>query len=266
MALSIQPLTQIPTRLSTRSPCKRTAKFWWVASSSDPTAWVGSREVVLPASMPRLERPIRSTRTRVARSIQSRCNRTARFWRAADSRPSADKRAIISSALILPPGWRIRLTRMRAISFARSQCSRTVRLSLAAISTERTASADRPGTSWRGSMPSRAWQTHSTRTRTVPSLQSRGRRTAKYWRAAISMGRTESVERRAIILPGSMPPRDWLIRLTPMPPGPPSLQSPCRRTAESWRAANSPASADSPATTLPGSTPPRDWLIHSTRT
>ena len=46
-----------------------------------------------PGSMPRPAWLIRSTRTRTMLSMQSRCRRTARFWRAAFSPASADRRA-----------------------------------------------------------------------------------------------------------------------------------------------------------------------------
>ncbi len=49
-----------------------------------------------------------------------------------------------------------------------------------------TASADRRATTSPGSMPRPAWLIRSTRTRTVLSIQSRCRRTARFWRAAIS--------------------------------------------------------------------------------
>ena len=49
------------------------------------------------------------------------------------------------------------------------------------------ASADRRATTSPGSMPRPAWQIRSTRTRTVlMSIQSRCRRTARFWRAAFS--------------------------------------------------------------------------------
>ena len=48
------------------------------------------------------------------------------------------------------------------------------------------ASADRRAIASPGSMPRPAWLIRSTRTRTVMSIQSRCRRTARFWRAAIS--------------------------------------------------------------------------------
>ena len=48
-----------------------------------------------------------------------------------------------------------------------------------------TASADRRAITSPGSMPRPAWLIRSTRTRTVMSIQSRCRRTARFWRAAI---------------------------------------------------------------------------------
>ena len=53
-----------------------------------------------------------------------------------------------------------------------------------------------------GSMPRPAWLIRSTRTRTMLSVPSRCRRTARFWRAAISPA---SADRRATASPGSMP-------------------------------------------------------------
>ena len=59
------------------------------------TASDGKRATTLPGSMPPPASLIRSTRTRTrCSSTRSRCRRTARFWRAAISRASADKRAL----------------------------------------------------------------------------------------------------------------------------------------------------------------------------
>ena len=49
-------------------------------------------------------------------SIQSRCRRTARFWRAAISPASADRRATASPGSIPRPAWLIRSTRTRTVN------------------------------------------------------------------------------------------------------------------------------------------------------
>ena len=49
-------------------------------------------------------------------SIQSRCRRTARSWRAAISPASADRRAITSPGSMRRPAWLIRSTRTRTVS------------------------------------------------------------------------------------------------------------------------------------------------------
>ena len=61
-------------------------------------------------------------------------------------------------------------------------------------------------------MPRPAWLIRSTRTRTMASFQSRCRRTARFWWAAIFS--TASADRRATASPGSMPRPAWLIRST----------------------------------------------------
>ena len=65
--------------------------------------------------MPRPAWQIRSTRMRAVMSIQSRCRRTARFWWAAFSRASADRRATTSPGSMPRPAWLIRSTRTRTI-------------------------------------------------------------------------------------------------------------------------------------------------------
>ena len=99
---------------------------------------------------------------------------------------SADRRAIASPGSMPPPAWLIRSTRTRTVLSFPSRCRRTARFWWAAISTERTASADRRAIASPGSMPRPAWRIRSTRTRTAVSLPSRCRRTARFWWAAIS--------------------------------------------------------------------------------
>ena len=128
-------------------------------------------------------------------SMQSRCRRTARFWRAAISPASADRRATTSPGSIATTGLADSFD-PNANSFVDSIAVQADGKILAGGSfTERTASADRRATASPGSMPRPAWLIHSTRTRMVMSIQSRCRRTARYWRAAVS--RT-SADRRAI--------------------------------------------------------------------
>ena len=89
------------------------------------------------------------------------------------------------------------------------------------------------------------------------------RRTARFWRAAIS---PTSADRHATTSPGSIPPPAWLIRSTRTRTCDLG-QSRCRRTARFWRAAISDtASADRRAIASPGSIPRPAWLIRSTRT
>ena len=83
------------------------------------------------------------------------------------------------------------------------------------------------------------------------------RRMARFWRAAISTGRTASVDRRATVSPGSMPPPDWLIRSTRT-----QIVLSChwrsRRTIRFWSAAflaGLTVSAARRATASPGSMP-----------
>ena len=65
-------------------------------------------------------------------------------------------------------------------------------------------------------------------------MQSRCRRTARFWWAALS--RNASADRRATTSPGSMPRPAWLIRSTRTRTVL-SIQSRCRRTARFWWAA-----------------------------
>ena len=98
------------------------------------TASADRRAIASPGSMPRPAWLIRSTRTRTMLSIQSRCRRTARFWRAAFSPASADRRATTSPGSMPRPAWLIRSTRTRTVLSIQSRCRRTARFWWAAIS------------------------------------------------------------------------------------------------------------------------------------
>ena len=65
---------------STRSRCRRTGRFWWVAPSTEPTASVDSYGITSRGSMVRAVWQTRSIRMRLVMSIRLRCRRTARFW------------------------------------------------------------------------------------------------------------------------------------------------------------------------------------------
>ena len=153
------------------------------------------RATTSPGSMPRPAWRIRSIRTRTMLSIQSRCRRTARFWRAALSwtTASADRRATTS-----PGSMPHRLGRF--VQPEREQCCPFNRGAGGRQDFGgrrfhgRTASADRRAITSPGSMPRPAWLIRSTRTRTVTVFQSRCRRTARFWRAALSPA---SADRRA---------------------------------------------------------------------
>ena len=125
------------------------------------------------------------------------------------------------------------------------------------------ASADRRAITSPGSMPPPAWLIRSTRTRTMLSIRSRCRRTARFWRAAISRA---SADRRAIASPGSMPPPAWLIRSTRTR----TTDVVCNRGAGGRQDFGGRrfhrASADRRATASPGSMPRPAWLTRSTRT
>ena len=69
----------------------------------------------------------RSTRTQTVLSMQSRCRRTARFWRAVVLRSSAERRATGSPGSMAPPVRLIRSTRTRPVVSLQSRCRRTAR-------------------------------------------------------------------------------------------------------------------------------------------
>ena len=96
------------------------------------------------------------------------------------SQLSAERRATASPGSMPSPDWLTRSTRTRTVMWRQSWCRRTARFWWAAISTERTASADKHATASPGSMPRPDWLIRSTRTRTVMSMQSRCRRTARF--------------------------------------------------------------------------------------
>ena len=124
------------------------------------------RATASPGSMPRPAWLIRSTRTRTMLSIQSRCRRTARFWRAAFSRASADRRATTSPGSMPRPAWLIRSTRTRTMYWSMSiavQADGKILAGGSFTQHRRTARA----TASPGSMPRPAWLIRSTRTRTV---------------------------------------------------------------------------------------------------
>ena len=98
-----------------------------------------------------------------------------------------------------PPAWLIRSTRTRTFLSVQSRCRRTAKSWRAAISTERTASADRRATVSPGSIPRPAWRIRSTRTQTILSVQSRCRRTAKSWWADFSAERSIGGQTRNFI-------------------------------------------------------------------
>ncbi len=87
----------------------------------------------------------------------------------------------------------------------RLPCRLTAKFWRVALSAERTASAGRRAITLRGSIPPPAWLIRLIRTQTALSLLSRSRRTAEFWRAAISAERTVSAEQT----------RNYIARLDP---------------------------------------------------
>ena len=73
-----------PTRavLSKQSRSRWTARFWWVALSSERTASADRRAIASRGSIPPPGWPIRLTRMQAILSVPSQCRRTERFWRA----------------------------------------------------------------------------------------------------------------------------------------------------------------------------------------
>ena len=128
-----------------------------------------------------------------------------------------------------------------------------------------TASADRRATASPGLMPPLAWLIRSIRTRTFLSFPSRCRRTARFWRAAISQRIGGQTRNHIARLDPATGLADHSTRMRTVL----SLQSSCRRTARFWWAAISTertASADRRAIASPGSMPRPAWLIRSIRT
>ena len=168
---------------------------------------------------------IRSTRTRTMLSFQSRCRRTARFWRAAISRASADRRATASPGSMPPPAWLIRSTRTRTtVSFAIAVQADGKILVGGAFTEHRRTDAQ----------PHRPARCHD---RTGRFVQPERERCCLFNRGAggrQDFGRRRfhaaSADRRAIASPGSMPRPAWLIRSTRTRTVL-SFQSRCRRTA-----------------------------------
>ena len=101
-------------------------------------------------------------------SSQSRCRRTARFWRAAISRSiggqTRNRIARLDATTGLADSFEPEREQMLSMSIAVQADGKIL---AGGIFTERTASADRRATASPGSMPRPAWLIRSTRTRTV---------------------------------------------------------------------------------------------------
>ena len=145
-----------------RSRCRRTARFWWAAISSNIG---GQPRNSSPGSMPRPAWLIRSTRMRTMGWMQSRCRRTARFWRAAispsyrrtDAQPHCPARCHDRlGRFVQPERERYCLCNRGAGGRQDFSGRRFLRVS-----------ADSRATALPGSIPPLAWPIRSTRTRTV---------------------------------------------------------------------------------------------------
>ena len=149
-----------------------------LAGGSFHAASADRRATASPGSMPRPAWLIRSTRTRTVMSIQSRCRRTARFWWAAFSRSIGGQTRNHIARLDATTGL--------ADSFNPNANGRCLFNRGAGGRQDfggrhfHAASADRRATASPGSMPPPVWLIRSTRTRTILSIQSRCRRTARF--------------------------------------------------------------------------------------
>ena len=163
------------------------------------------RATASPGSTPRPERLIRSTRTRTARSIPSRCRRTARFWSAACSQTSAERRATTSPGSTPPPDRPIRSTRTRTVRSIRSRCKRTGRLWRAAssqASADSDAQLHRPARCHDGSGRFIRPEFGNGPSPEPGFMQSWCRRMGRFWCA---VGSATSADSRATASPDSMP-------------------------------------------------------------
>ena len=170
---------------------------------------------------------IRSTRTRTISSMQSRCRRTARFWRAAFSPRSADRRATASPGSMPPPAWPIRLTRTRTVNVYYNR----------GAGGRQDFGGRRFHASIGGQTRNRIARLDAT-TGLADSFDPNANNIV--FAIAVQAGRQDfsgrhfqrvSADRRATASPGSMPRPAWLIRSTRTRALTLSIRSRCRRTA-----------------------------------
>ncbi len=196
--------------LSVQSRCRRTARFWWAATFTEPSA--DRRAITSPGSMPPPAWLIRSIRTRTMLSFNrgagGRQDFVGGFFNGANSIGGQPRNRIarLDATTGLADSFN-----PNANGFVESIAVQADGKILAGGGFS-VASADRRAIASPGSIPRPAWLIRSTRTRTTLCPFNRGAGGRQD-----SSGRrfhAASADRRATASPGSMPPPAWLIRST----------------------------------------------------